>query len=54
MGNSYEVVKDMRWIPFTLSTVLQLAIITLIPVLPLGLTMLSLEELLDRLLKVVF
>jgi hypothetical protein len=54
MGNSYEVVKDMRWIPFTLSTVLQLAIITLIPVLPLGLTMLSLEELLDRMLKVVF
>jgi hypothetical protein len=31
----------------------QLAVTTLLPVLPLGLTMFSLEELLDRLLKVV-
>jgi hypothetical protein len=54
MGNSYEVVRDMRWIPFTLSTVVQLAVITLVPVLPLALTMLSLEEFLDRLLKVIF
>jgi hypothetical protein len=53
MGNSYEVVKEMRWIPFTLSNVVQLAVTTLLPVLPLGLTMFSLEELLDRLLKVV-
>jgi hypothetical protein len=54
MGNSYDVVREMRWIPFTLTTVLQLALATLVPVLPLGLTMFSLEELLDRLLKVVF
>jgi len=53
MGNSYEVVKEMKWIPFTLSSVLQLAAATLAPVLPLMLTMLSLEELLDRLLNVV-
>ena len=53
MGNSYEVVTDMKWIPFTLSSVLQLAAATLAPVLPLMLTMLSLEELLDRLLNVV-
>jgi hypothetical protein len=54
MGNSYEVVKDMRWIPFTLATVLQLGVTTLVPVLPLGLTMFSAEEFLDRLLKIVF
>jgi hypothetical protein len=54
MGNSYDVVREMRWIPFTLATVLQLAVTTLVPVLPLGLTMLSLEELLDRLFKIVF
>ncbi len=54
MGNSYDVVKEMRWIPFTLSTVVQLAVTTLLPVLPLGLTMFSAEEFLDRLLKVVF
>jgi hypothetical protein len=54
LANSFEVVKDMRWAPFGLPTVLQLAVMTLIPVLPLTLTMVSLEELLDRLLKIVF
>jgi hypothetical protein len=54
LGNSFDVVKEMRWAPFTLPTVLHLAIITLLPVLPLMLTMIPLEELLDRLLRVVF
>jgi hypothetical protein len=54
LGNSYEVVKGMRFVPFTGQTVLQLAITTLVPVVPLMLTMISLEELLERLLKVVF
>jgi hypothetical protein len=54
LANSFEVVKEMRWVPFTMSTVLQLAVTTLLPVLPLTLTMLSLEELIDRLLKLVF
>jgi hypothetical protein len=54
LGNSFEVVKGMRFVPFTLQTVLQLAVVTLLPVLPLTLTMISLEELLGRLLKLVF
>ena len=54
LGNSYEVVKGMRFVPFTLQTVLQLAVTTLVPVLPLMLTMISLEELLERLLKIIF
>ena len=54
LGNSFEVVKEMRLVPFTLQTVLHLAVTTLLPVLPLTLTMISLEELLDRLLKIVF
>ena len=54
LGNSFEVVKGMRFVPFTLQTVLHLAIVTLLPVLPLTLTMISLEELLGRLLKLVF
>jgi len=53
-GNKFEVVKGMRIVPFTLQTVLQLAVATLLPVLPLTLTMISLEELLGRLLKMVF
>ena len=44
----------MRLVPFTMQTVLQLAVTTLVPVVPLTLTMISLEELLERLLKIVF
>ena len=54
LDNSYEVVKGMRFSPFTVRTVLQLAITTLAPVAPLMLTMISLEQLLERLLKIVF
>jgi hypothetical protein len=54
LGNSFETIRQMRWIPFTTQNVLQLAVTTLIPVLPLTLTMISLEELVQRLLKVVF
>ena len=54
VGNSFEVVKGMRLVPFTSQTVLQLAVTTLVPIVPLSLTMISLEQLLERLLKVVF
>ena len=54
LGNSFDVVREMRAVPFTLRTVLELAVVTLLPALPLTLTMISLEELLDRLLKMVF
>jgi len=53
LGNSFEIVQGMRTIPFTKETVIQLAVITLLPVAPLVLTMLSLDELLKRLLQVV-
>ena len=54
LGNSFATVKEMRAAPFTLRTVLALAVITLLPVLPLLLTVVPLEELLSRLLKLVF
>ncbi len=54
LGNSFEVVRDMRWVPFSMHTVLQLAVATLLPALPLMLTLISLEELVDRLLKIIF
>jgi hypothetical protein len=54
LGNSFEVVNGMRWVPFTGRTVLQLAVATLLPIVPLTLTMFSLQELLERLLKTVF
>jgi len=54
LNNSFEVVRGMRSLPITKEAVLRLAVFTLLPLLPLLLTMLSLEELLGRLLKVVF
>jgi hypothetical protein len=54
LGNRYEVIKEMRWIPFNFRTVLQLAVTTLVPVLPLTLTMIPLDTLLDRLLQILF
>jgi hypothetical protein len=54
LSNSFEVVRGMRSVPFTKEAVFQLAVLTLLPLLPLLLTMISLEELLGRLLKVVF
>ncbi len=53
LGNSFELVRSMRVVPFTRDAVVQLAVITLLPVAPLLLTMVSLEELLKRLLQVV-
>jgi len=44
LGNSFQVVKGMRWAPFTLQTVLQLVATTLAPVVPLALTMIPLED----------
>jgi len=54
LGNSYELVRSMRVVPFTREAVLQLALITLVPIAPLLLTMISAEELLKRLLQIVF
>jgi hypothetical protein len=51
---SYDIVKAMRTVPFTRQAVFQLAVLTLLPLLPLTLTMISFEELLDRILKIVF
>ena len=53
LGNSFETVRQMRLVPFGRDTIVQLAVITLLPAAPLVLTMISFEELLKRLLQVV-
>ena len=53
IGNSFVVVNEMRSLPFTMKTVPQLAVTTLLPVAPLLLTMVPLEELLTRLIQMV-
>ena len=54
LANSVEVIQTMRIVPFSKETVFQLGVITLAPLLPLTLTMISFEELLNRLLSAVF
>ena len=54
MGNSYAVVQSMRVTPFSVQTIVQIAVITLVPVLPLVLTMFSVEQLVGRLLQMIF
>lgn len=51
--SGFQNVKDMKLAPFTLRTVVQLAITTLIPVGPLLLTVIPLDQLVDQLLKLV-
>ena len=54
LGNSYAAVKEMRPIPFDLQDIARLAAATAVPLLPLGLTVFSLEELVTRIVKILF
>jgi hypothetical protein len=54
LGNSFSVVQETRLLPFGYPTVLRLAILVAIPLLPLVLTMIPIEQLIDRALGVVF
>ena len=54
LGNSYALVRDMRSVPFGLQDVGRLAAATAAPLLPLLLTIFSPDELIMRVIKVVF
>ena len=54
MGNSFEVVRSMRLVPVTRDTLIELVVVTLLPVAPLLLTMISFEELLGQFLQAIF
>jgi hypothetical protein len=54
LGNSFEVVRSMRVVPVTKDTMLQLAMATAAPFVPLVLTLMPLEELLKKLLGILF
>lgn len=54
MGNSYSVVGEMRTLPVKLDDVTRLAMATAAPFVPLLLTVFSFEELVMRLVKVLF
>lgn len=54
LGNSFQVVREMRILPIKRDDVLRLVVATLVPIVPLALTMMSLEELLKTLFGVLF
>ena len=53
LANSFDVIRSMSAVPFTKTTVLRLAVITLLPLLPLTLTVIPFDELVDRLIKAI-
>jgi hypothetical protein len=54
LGNSFEIVREMRIVPVSKEAVFQLGVATLVPIAPLVLTLMPLEELLRKLLGVIF
>jgi hypothetical protein len=54
LGNSFQVVREMRIVPIKRDDLLRLVGATLAPIVPLALTMMSLEELLKKLFGVLF
>jgi hypothetical protein len=54
LSNSFEVVLSMRVAPITKQALVQLVAATVVPIVPLALTMMPLEELLRKLVGIVF
>jgi hypothetical protein len=54
LGNSCDIVREMRVVPFGLQDVSRLALATAVPLSPLLLTIFSPEELILRIIKVIF
>jgi hypothetical protein len=54
LGNSFAVTREMRIVPFGALDIVRLAGATAAPLIPLTLTIFSLEELLTRLVKILF
>jgi hypothetical protein len=53
LGAGYERVQSMGFAPITKGAVIQVVVATLVPVIPLALTMMPLEDLLKTLLRVL-
>jgi len=53
LANSFEVVKEMDALPFNKNTVLGLAIVIVLPLLPLTLTMIPLDQMIDSAIKLL-
>jgi hypothetical protein len=54
MSSSFDVVREMRVVPITRDLAIQLVVMTVLPIAPLLLTMISLEDLLGQFVRIVF
>ena len=54
MGGSYEIVQSMRVAPITKQAIFRVVMATLLPILPLSLTMVSFDGLLKALVSLLF
>jgi len=54
LGNAFSIIQDMRVVPVTKQAMFQLAAATVAPIVPLLLTLMPLEELLKKLLGILF
>jgi hypothetical protein len=54
LSNSYDLVRQMRVVPFGFEDITRLALVTAAPLVPLGLLVFSLEDLIVRLVKILF
>ena len=54
LANSYTVVREMKLVPFGRGDIVYLVGATAFPLLPLLLTIMPLEELVDRIIKIIF
>ena len=53
LENAFNVVADMRLVPISKGTVIRLAFVLILPLLPLALTMVPLDQILTRLVRLV-
>ena len=54
LGNSFEFIRGTKVVPFSVRVMLQLAVVTLLPALPLVLLVVPIEKILDLMTKAVF
>ncbi len=53
MGNSFDVIREIGVVPIVRQDVVRLVAATLVPILPLGLTMMPFEDLVKTLIGII-
>lgn len=54
LANSFQVIRDIRSVPFDKETVFQVIFMVMVPIFPLILTMIPLEELIKKFIQAIF